>query len=103
MSPQHGSSLHIILHMLLLSSAWDDELSSSQVFCSLTLKVHYSMAISELLGKINYFHLILSMRGNASMLSSNLVCGILFRWTDMCRGYGQKEVAKPSKRLREQA
>ena len=67
MSPQHGSSLPIILHMLLLSSVWDDELPSSQVFCSLTLKVHYSMAIFELLGKkTNYFHLILSMRGNAS-------------------------------------
>lgn len=66
MSPQHGSSLLIILYMLLLSSAWDNELSSSQVFCSLTLKVHYSMAIFELPKKINYFHLILSMRGNAT-------------------------------------
>lgn len=66
MSSQHGSSLLIILYMLLLSSVWDDELSSSQVFCSLTLKAHYSMAIFELLKKINYFHLILSMRGNVS-------------------------------------
>lgn len=67
MSSQHGSSLPIILYMLLLSSVWDDELSSSQVFCSLTLKAHYSMAIFELLKKkINYFHLTLSMRGNVS-------------------------------------
>lgn len=55
MSPQHGSSLPIILHMLLLSSAWDDELSPSRVFCSLTLKVHYSRAIFELQEKNQLF------------------------------------------------
>lgn len=55
MSSQHGSSLLIILYMLLLSSVWDDELSSSQVFCSLTLKAHYSMAIFELLKKNQLF------------------------------------------------